>query len=68
MHVNFANAKSGLRPVAEVVCMGNHYEITLEADAPGWVLEHLVQPLDRVANIADGGVTLTIRHTEGPLR
>lgn len=34
--VNFPGAKTGLRPVAEVVRKANHYDVTLEADIPGW--------------------------------
>lgn len=59
--------KSGLRPVAEVARDGDHYEIILEADVPQWVFEHLVQPLDRLANAADSRIGLTITQKDGAL-
>jgi predicted ABC-type ATPase len=66
-HTNLVNAKSGLRPVAEVNCLGNRYDITLEADVPQWVLEHLVVPLDGLARASDGGLTVIVDQSDGPL-
>ena len=42
---NFPNVKGGLRPVAEVLRKGSHYQITLEANVPEWVATHLLRPL-----------------------
>jgi predicted ABC-type ATPase len=61
------NAKSGLRPVAEVICLGNQYNISLEADVPQWVFEHLVSPLDSVARASDRGLTVLVNQGDGPL-
>jgi predicted ABC-type ATPase len=61
------NAKSGLRPVAEVIRTDNHYDMTLEADVPEWVFEHLVHPLVNVAGASDGQITLALHQNDGPL-
>lgn len=66
-HLKVVNVKSGLRPVAEVVRLDNHYEITLEADVPQWVFEHLARPLDHVARVSDSGVTVVVHQNDGPL-
>jgi predicted ABC-type ATPase len=64
---NLPNAKSGLRPVAEVVRTDDHYAMTLEADVPEWVFEHLVDPLVGVAGASDGRITVAIRQDDGAL-
>lgn len=61
------NPKSGLRPVAELVRDGRHYEVMLEADVPFWVFEYLVRPLDELAKGSDEAITLKINQTQGPL-
>jgi predicted ABC-type ATPase len=66
-HARLVNAKSGLRPVAEVICLGNRYNITLEADVPQWVFEHLVRPLNGVAEASDGGLNVVVNQSDGPL-
>jgi len=65
-HAKLVNAKSGLRPVAEVICLGNRYDITLEADVPQWVFEHLVMPLDSVARASEGGLAVVVNQRHGP--
>jgi predicted ABC-type ATPase len=66
-HSKLVNAKSGLRPVAEVICLGNQYNITLEADVPQWVFEHLVVPLDSVARVSDGKLAVVVNQRDGPI-
>jgi predicted ABC-type ATPase len=61
------NPKTGLRPVGELIRDGNNYEITLEAEVPAWVFEHLVMPLDELARHSDGEITLIIHQRPGPL-
>ena len=61
------NPKTGLRPVGELIRDGKDYELTLEADVPAWVFEHLVRPLDQLAHGSDGAITLTINQRPGPL-
>jgi predicted ABC-type ATPase len=60
-------AKSGLRPVAQVIRRDDRYEITLEAEVPQWVFEHLVEPLSGVAEASGGKINVTIRQEDGPL-
>lgn len=67
VHRSLPTAKSGLRPVAAVVREGDHYEITLEAEVPSWVFEHLVQPLSDLAEAGTSGVTISLRQKEGLL-
>ncbi|ABD88710.1 conserved hypothetical protein [Rhodopseudomonas palustris BisB18] len=57
--------KTGLRPVGEMIRDGNNYEITLEADVPVWVWEHLVAPLELLARQSDGAIGLTINQKSG---
>ena len=64
-HANLVNTKSGLRPVAEVICTENHYHIRLENDVPGWVFEYLVTPMDLVARASEGGITGTLQQGDG---
>jgi predicted ABC-type ATPase len=52
--------KPGLRPVGEVVRDGSNYAVTLDADVPAWVTEHLVAPLNAAADQSNGAVKLTI--------
>ena len=60
------NPKNGLLPVSEVTGNGKNYQITLGSDAPAWVYEFLVRPLDELAR-ADSGITLAIDRKKGPL-
>jgi len=66
-HRNLPKPKSGLRPVAEVVREDNRYEVTLEADVPQWVFDHLVQPLADLADADADGIGLALRQKEGTL-
>jgi predicted ABC-type ATPase len=63
-NARFVNARSGLRPVAEVIRHGRHYDLTLEADVPQWVFKHLVAPLD-AARTPIGDITLKIHQKGG---
>lgn len=65
-HRNLPNPKSGLRPVAEVIRDGTHYDIRLEADVPEWVVSHLVRPLAELATVQEG-MEVTIHQQDGPL-
>uniref|UniRef100_Q07PA5 Zeta toxin domain-containing protein n=1 Tax=Rhodopseudomonas palustris (strain BisA53) TaxID=316055 RepID=Q07PA5_RHOP5 len=62
-----ADQKKGLRPVGEVVRDGNNYAVTLDADVPEWVTEHLVGPLNAAADQSNGAVRLTIARRSGLL-
>lgn len=53
-HRQLPSPKSGLRPVAVVMREGMHYDITLEADVPEWVVTHLVRPLSELATEREG--------------
>ena len=64
---NLPNAKSGLRPVAEVIRRDNQYDLTLEADVPEWVFRHLVEPLSGVGQASEGGIAVAIHQKDGPL-
>jgi predicted ABC-type ATPase len=66
-HSQLVNVKNGMRPVAEVVRLDNHYRISVEADVPQWVFDHLLVPLDRVARLSEGGITVLVQQNEGPL-
>jgi predicted ABC-type ATPase len=66
-HVHIVNAKSGLRPVAEVIRRDSYYDILLEADVPEWVFKHLMVPLQDVARASDGAVGVAVRQFDGPL-
>jgi predicted ABC-type ATPase len=66
MHRRLPNPKSGLRPVAEVIRSGTHYDIKLEADVPDWVVTHLVRPLAELATEYEGMV-VAIHQQDGPL-
>jgi predicted ABC-type ATPase len=59
--------KAGLRPVGEMIRDGKDYKIMLELDAPVWVFEYLVKPLDELVHGADGAITLSIDRKEGRL-
>jgi predicted ABC-type ATPase len=64
-NTRLVNARSGLRPVAEVVRHDNHYDLTLEADVPQWVFKHLVAPLG-AARTSSGNMTVEIHQKGGP--
>jgi hypothetical protein len=66
-HATLINVRSGLRPVAEVSRTDNHYAIRVEADAPEWVSEYLVTPMDKVARASDGGITVAVHASDGYL-
>jgi predicted ABC-type ATPase len=67
MHTNLVNAKSGLRPVAEVIRFDSHYNIALEADVPEWVFNHLVTPLHDVSRASNERITVALNQFDGPL-
>ena len=64
---SLAGGKTGLRPVAELVRQDDHYRMSLEAEVPQWVFEHLVEPLSNLAQSAPDNIALSIRQHEGPL-
>jgi predicted ABC-type ATPase len=57
-------ARSGLRPVAEVVRRDNHYDVTLEPEVPQWVFKHLVAPLN-AARTSIGNLTVAVHQKGG---
>ena len=62
------DARSGLRPVAEVVRTDNaSYTITIEALVPSWVRTHLLDPLLQVERNSEGAVRLKVVQANGPL-
>lgn len=65
-HRSLPTAKSGLRPVCEVVRDGGRYRIGLEADVPAWVVDNLVLPLAEYAE-SRHGVEVDVRQASGPL-
>jgi predicted ABC-type ATPase len=61
------HAKTGLRPVAELIRQGRDYSLTLEAEVPAWAFEHLVKPLDELARDQEAAITLTVTQKAGAL-
>ena len=66
VHRRLPDPKGGLRPVAQVIRDRTHFDITLEADVPQWVVAHLVRPLAEVATVQQG-LSVTVRQEDGPL-
>jgi len=64
---SLVGAKSGLRPVAELVRGQDQYRMSLEAELPQWVFQHLVEPLDNIARTSPDSMKLSIRQLEGHL-
>jgi predicted ABC-type ATPase len=65
--ISLLGAKSGLRPVAELVGDDNWYRLDLEAEVPQWVFEFLVGPSSKAAEARSGSMKLNIRQHQGPL-
>jgi predicted ABC-type ATPase len=66
-HATLINLQSGLRPVAEVIRVDNHYDIMIEADVPEWAVKYLVTPMASVAHTSGGGMTVAVHQSDGPL-
>jgi predicted ABC-type ATPase len=64
---SLAGCRTGLRPVAELVRQDDQYRMSLEAEVPQWVFEHLVEPLSNLAQSSPDNIALSIRQHEGPL-
>jgi hypothetical protein len=59
------NPWRGLRPVGEIIQDRNHYKIAIETDAPVWVLDHMVKPMQEVADRSAGAISVTISPLDG---
>jgi len=52
--------KKGLRAVADLIIDGSDWKLTIEGNPPRWVVEHLVEPLQKMALESTGEVALHI--------
>jgi predicted ABC-type ATPase len=61
------NPQNGLRPVGEVIGNGKDYQIRVGSDAPAWVHEFLVRPLEELGQSPDSGINVTVDRKKNPL-